>query len=62
MIRDNTTNQVLFKGPCERGLYSLPAFSSSPVVNSVKVTPYQWHCRLGHPSVQVTKSLLSQLG
>ncbi|VFQ70454.1 unnamed protein product [Cuscuta campestris] len=58
-IRDYLTNQVLFKGPCEHGLYSMSASHSSLVVNSIKVTPYQCHCRLGHPSAQVTKSLLS---
>lgn len=63
-IVDNHTNQVKFKGRCEQGLYALPpsssvSFSSPPVVRAVKVSPLQWHCRLGHPSKHVTQSLLS---
>ncbi|VFQ77903.1 unnamed protein product [Cuscuta campestris] len=59
--------QVIYGGPCEHGLYTLPVKSpgsSIPVAslvlaNAVRVTSHQWHFQLGHPSSQVTKFLFS---
>ncbi|VFQ84971.1 unnamed protein product [Cuscuta campestris] len=39
-VVDNTTNQVLFKGPCEHGLHSIPSSIPYVVINAVKMCWY----------------------
>nr|GMC63090.1 Retrovirus-related Pol polyprotein from transposon TNT 1-94 [Ipomoea batatas] len=66
-ILDNKTHLVRYRGPCEHGLYMLPSSYQvtpelSPSLRSTVVTSQDWHRRLGHPSLQLTNSLLSSLG
>ncbi|PKU75882.1 Retrovirus-related Pol polyprotein from transposon TNT 1-94 [Dendrobium catenatum] len=61
-IKDMMTHQVLLKGPCINGLYSIRATSpnlskTELALISVQAIPDLWHRRLGHPSASTLSSL-----
>lgn len=58
LIKDKATKKILHKGPCRRGLYPLPA-SSKQAFASSRESVTRWHERLGHPSSQVVKHVIS---
>lgn len=67
VIQDKNTNQILYKGPCNQGLYPILNFSkrglstSSPaVLLSTTDSAMLWHRRLGHPSLPLFHALIKQ--
>ena len=59
-IQDISTKQVIGRGRESRGLYILETEVPMPVVCSGVVTPFELHCRLGHPSLSLLKKLYPQ--
>ena len=60
VIQDLSTKQIIGKGSESRGFYILKTEVSKFVVCSRVVTPFELHCRLGHPSLCV-KELISSI-
>lgn len=64
VIQDKTTHKILYKGPCNQGLYPILNFSESSSVptalHSSSDTAMMWHSRLGHPSLSLFQSLIKQ--
>ncbi|EEE57553.1 hypothetical protein OsJ_07890 [Oryza sativa Japonica Group] len=58
-IKDQVTRKLLHQGRCERGLYPLKSFPNKQVFAAIKLSPSQWHCRLGHPSSVIVQQVLS---
>jgi histone deacetylase 1/2 len=61
LVKDRATREVLLRGSCRGGLYSLYAPSSTSykhVFSSTKVSRSRWHSRLGHPSSQIVQHVL----
>jgi hypothetical protein len=54
LIKEKVTQQIMFRGPCEGGLYPLvPVFmgsSSKHALVTIKPSSSTWHRPLGHPS------------
>ena len=57
LIRDLSTKRVIGKGRESEGLYILETKVSTPVACSGVVTPFELHCRLGHPYLSLLKKL-----
>ena len=51
------TKQIIGKGRESRGLYILDPTVSTPIACSEVTTPFETHCRLGHPSFPLLKKL-----
>lgn len=51
LFRDLTTNQVIGKGHVSDDIYILDEWESRLVAFSSIVSPFEAHCRLGHPSL-----------
>ncbi|CAH9072174.1 unnamed protein product, partial [Cuscuta epithymum] len=60
-VRDLITGAPLLHGPVKDGLYEWPTSPKQPVLafSGVKVTPHQWHSRLGHPSSKILRHIFS---
>ena len=58
VFQDLQTNTMTGQGSESRGVYYLnPNFE--PLVAAVgNVSPYNWHCRLGHPSISSLKKVV----
>ncbi|KAK2986874.1 hypothetical protein RJ640_000992 [Escallonia rubra] len=54
------TKQIIGKGHVSDGLYILDAWVPRSVACSGVVSPFEAHCRLGHPSLPVLKKLCPQ--
>lgn len=63
-VRDLNTGARLLKGRTKHGLYEWPVDSTTPTTFYASPIPktslYLWHARLGHPSIPVLKSIVSQ--
>ena len=58
-IKDRATRDVLLRGCLRHGLYALDVPRSVPQVFSVvRVSPSQWHSRLGHPATPIVRHIL----
>jgi hypothetical protein len=61
-VKDRATRDVLLRGRCRRGLYALDVPSVAPdafqVFSGVRVSPSQWHSRLGHPATPIVRHVL----
>jgi hypothetical protein len=55
-VKDQTMKQVLLKGRCRNGLYTLP--NKSLALLATKASPDLWHIRLGHPTSPVVPRIL----
>ncbi|KAK2974296.1 hypothetical protein RJ640_016782 [Escallonia rubra] len=60
LMSDLMTKQTIGKGHVSDGLYILDAWVPRSVACSGVVSPFEAHCRLGHPSLPVLKKLCSQ--
>lgn len=60
LFRDLKTNQVIGKGHVSDDLYILDEWESQFVACSSVVSPFEAHCRLGHPSLPLLKKLSPQ--
>jgi hypothetical protein len=62
-IKDKKTKKVLLHGPCKGGIYPLPPSSSKfqrLVFHVIKIPIDRWHCRLGHPSRDIVRGVVSK--
>jgi hypothetical protein len=55
-VKDQTTKQVLLKGRCRNGLYTLQ--NKSLALLATKASPDLWHIILGHPASPVVLRIL----
>ena len=60
LIQDLLTKRVIGRGRESRGLYILETKVPTLVACSGVVTPFELHCRLGHPSLSLLKKLYRQ--
>ncbi|KAK2966383.1 hypothetical protein RJ640_021527, partial [Escallonia rubra] len=60
LMSDHMTKQIIGKGHVFDGLYILDAWKPRSVACSGVVSPFEAHCRLGHPSLPVLKKLCPQ--
>jgi hypothetical protein len=63
LIKDRKTKKVLLHGPCRGGLYPLPPFTSKfrkLVFSAIKISSHRWHSRLGHPSRDIVRRVVSK--
>ena len=57
-VKDRATQDVLLRGRIRNGLYSLDVPATPQVFHAVRVTPSQWHSRLGHPATPIVSHVL----
>jgi histone deacetylase 1/2 len=63
-VKDKATRRILLHGRSKGGLYPVPvnrassSSSSRHASSSVKVSPSQWHQRLGHPSNNIVQTIV----
>ncbi|KAL3835707.1 hypothetical protein ACJIZ3_010443 [Penstemon smallii] len=58
-VKDSRTKDLLLHGPTKDGMYVFPAPSSPPTAFvAERVSPDQWHSRLGHPSMSTVRHLI----
>jgi hypothetical protein len=57
-IKDRATRDVLLSGRLCHGLYRLEEPSVSRFFSGVRVSPSQWHARLGHPATPIVHHVL----
>ena len=60
LIQDLSTKRIIGKGCESGGLYILETEVPKFVACSRVVTPFELHCRLGHPSLSLLKKLYPQ--
>ena len=60
LFQDLMTKQIIGGGRESRGLYILDPAISKPIACSRVTTPFETHCRLGHPSLPLLKKLCPQ--
>jgi hypothetical protein len=62
-IKDQKTKKVLLHTQCKGGLYPLPPSTSKfrkLVFNAIKILVDRWHSRLGHPSQDIVRRIISK--
>jgi hypothetical protein len=57
-IKDQATRDVLLSGRLCHSLYHLEDPGVSRVFSGVRVSPSQWHARLGHPATPIVRHVL----
>ena len=60
LIQDLSMKRIIGKGRESGGLYILKTEVSKSVACPGVITPFELHCRLGHPSVSLLKKLYPQ--
>ncbi|XP_071685269.1 uncharacterized protein [Lolium perenne] len=60
-IKDRDTRDVLLSGRLCQGLYRLEHPGVSRVFSGVRVSPSQWHARLGHPATPIFQKHVERL-
>jgi hypothetical protein len=61
LIKDQNTTKVLLHGQCKGGLYPLPPSTfkfRKLVFSAIKLSVDRWHCRLGHPSLDIVRRVV----
>jgi hypothetical protein len=58
LVKDRATKQLLLRGTCRNGLYTLP--NNCQAFLAAKIPSKLWHQRLGHPSLYVTLRILQE--
>src|SRR6266542_466753 len=53
LVKDIVTRDILLRGHCRNGLYSLDASLIKQAFISIHASSAQWHAHLGHPSTQI---------
>jgi hypothetical protein len=62
LIMDRHTKRVLLCGPCRGGLYPIPLLPQPAqriLLSAIKSLLHRWHYRLGHPSHEVVRRVLT---
>jgi hypothetical protein len=62
LIKDQKMKKVMLHGPCKGGLYPLPPSTSrfqKLVFSAIKFSVDRWHSRLGHPSREIVRRVIS---
>jgi hypothetical protein len=62
-IKDRKMRRLLLHGPCKGGLYPLPPPTSKfrkLVFSAIKIPIDRWHSRLGHPSRDIVRHVVSK--
>ena len=59
-VKDRATRDVLLSGQLCHGLYRLDPPGGAQVFSGVRVSPSQWHARLGHPATPIVRHVLSR--
>jgi histone deacetylase 1/2 len=62
LVKDQATKKVLLRGKCRGGLYPLQ-HTSDPRKQALSITKpstSRWHSRLGHPSFEVVRRVISE--
>lgn len=62
-IKDQATKTTLLRGRCRGGLYPLPPNThggKKQVLGAIKPSIERWHRRLGHPSFEIVRRMVSQ--
>ena len=64
LVKDRTTGRILMRGKTKDGLYSFSPSAPPPTSHqsflSQRAPLNVWHCRLGHPSYQTVRYLVSK--
>ena len=60
LFQDLMTKQIIGRGHESWGLYILDSAVPRPIACSGVTTPFETHCRLGHPSLPLLKKLCPQ--
>jgi histone deacetylase 1/2 len=62
LFKDQVTKKTLLRGRCRGGLYPLQHTSDSrkQVLSAVKPSSSRWHSRLGHPSFEIVRRVISK--
>uniref|UniRef100_A0A2N9G3J2 CCHC-type domain-containing protein n=1 Tax=Fagus sylvatica TaxID=28930 RepID=A0A2N9G3J2_FAGSY len=72
-VKDQATGKLLLHGPSRHGLYPFPfrinkSYTSNKNLRSPtafvgeRVSPNQWHLRLGHPALRTVSRIISRFG
>jgi hypothetical protein len=59
-VKDRATRDVLLSGQLCHGLYRVDPPGAPQVFSGVRVSPSQWHARLGHPANPIVRHVLSR--
>ena len=60
LFQDLIKNHIIGRSRESKGLYILDPAVSKPIAYSRVTTPFETHCRLGHPSLPLLKKLCPQ--
>ena len=58
-IKDRGTRDILLSGRLCQGLYRLEHPGVARVFSGVRVSPSQWHARLGHPATPIVRHIFA---
>jgi hypothetical protein len=59
LIKDQATKNTILRGRCHNGLYPLPSNPMKQACGATRTPLSRWHCRLGHPSFDIVKQVVS---
>jgi hypothetical protein len=59
LVKDQATKRTLFEGRCKNGLYPIPSTHLKKALGATRSSPNLWHYRLGHPSFEIVKKVVS---
>jgi histone deacetylase 1/2 len=57
-VKDRVTREILLRGRCRGGLYSIHVPIIKQALSAIRGSKDKWHCRLGHPALQVVQHIL----
>lgn len=60
LVKDQAMKNIILRGPCRKGLYPLPSFTTKQAFGAVKPSFERWHSRLGHASTPVISKVISK--
>jgi hypothetical protein len=62
LVKDQATKKTLLHGRCKGDLYPLqhPSDPGKQVLSAVKPSSSRWHSRLGHPSFEIVRRVISE--
>jgi histone deacetylase 1/2 len=59
-VKDRVTRDVLLRGRCRQGLYSLDVPAVPQAFSGVRTSSSHWHSRLGHPASPIVSHVLQR--